>query len=238
MMRMLPRAALTSLDSYFRTADERLRNLPVSKLSHWPDKVRTVSRSLSLEAPEVDESVLDLVYEALQQELHFEVVYQQKPGSEKKYEVNPLGLVFVDNLMYLVATLQEYTDPLQLLIHRMKSVKLLEAKSTTPEGFSLQGYIDSGEFGYPLGGMIELKALFVANAARHLHESKLTTSQKLTEKPDGKVLLEATVRDDVQLRWWLKGFGDKVEVVGPKGLREEFVEIAQNLLNSYGQNPQ
>jgi len=78
-----------------------------------------------------------------------------------------------------------------------------------------------------------LKALFAAKTAQHLYESGLSTNQKLTEKQDGKVLLEATVRDDVQLRWWLKGFGDKVEVIGPKQLRDEFVEMAQKLIILY-----
>ena len=81
--------------------------------------------------------------------------------------------------------------------------------------------------------MIKLKALFEAKTAQRLYESGLSANQMLTEKPEGKVLLEATVRDDVQLRWWLKGFGDKVEVVGPNHLREEFVEMAQKLVRLY-----
>ncbi|MDR3500963.1 MAG: WYL domain-containing protein [Legionella sp.] len=233
MTRMLPRAALASLRCYFSAADERLKKLPDSRLSHWPDKVRVVSRSLNLVAPEVDESVLDTVYEALQKELCFEVVYRLKSGKEKKYDVNPLGLVFVGNLIYLVATLQKYLDPVQLLAHRIQSIRLLDRNASTPEGFSLQGYIDSGEFGYPIGGMIKLKALFRAKTAEHLYESKLSTNQKLTEKPDGRILLEATVRDDAQLRWWLNGFGDKVEVVAPKGLRQEFIEMVESMHRSY-----
>jgi len=93
------------------------------------------------------------------------------------------------------------------------------------------------EYIYPIGGMIELKALFNAKAAEHLYESKLSAGQKLTEQPDGRILLEATVRDDVQLHWWLKGFGEKVEVVGPKGLRQEYVEIAQGMCRSYTTEP-
>lgn len=233
MTRMLPRAALASLDGYFCAADERLKKLPESNLSHWADKVRVVSRNLRLEAPEVDEVLLDMVYEALQREVRFEVIYRRKSGGEKGYKVNPLGLVFVDNLVYLVATVQDYKEPIQLLVHRMKSVTLLEQKSFTPEGFSLQNYIDNGEFGYPVGGMIRLKVLFEAKTAQHLYENALSANQKLTKKPDGKVLLEANVRDDVQLRWWLKGFGYKVEVIEPKQLRDEFVEIARELAGIY-----
>lgn len=237
MTQMLPRAALASLDCYFRTADDRLKKLPDLRLSHWPDKVRVVSRSLTLEPPEVDEALLDSLYEALQSEICFEVEYRTRSGRGKKYVANPLGLVFVDNLIYLVATLNDHNDPVQLLAHRMKSIKLLPDKPVSvPQGFRLQGYIDSGEFGYPLGGMIKLKALFDKGAAPYLYETKLAPDQKLTEKPEGKVLLEVTVRDDVQLRWWLKGFGDKVEVVEPMSLRQEFIEMIKSMSALYKPN--
>jgi predicted DNA-binding transcriptional regulator YafY len=101
------------------------------------------------------------------------------------------------------------------------------------QGFKLQGYIDSGEFGYPLGGTIQLKAIFDRGALPYLFETKLAPDQKLTEKPEGKVLLEATVRDDVQLRWWLKGFGERVEVIEPIAVRNEFVELATKMAEKY-----
>ena len=234
MTRMLPRAALKTLDGYFRTADERLKKQPNSPLSHWPDKVRMVSRSLNFEAPKVDKAVLDNLYEALQQEQCFELEYRVRSGKDKKYVVNPLGLVFVDNLIYLVATLNDYSDVKQLLAHRMKSIRLLpERPATTPEGFTLQGYIDSGEFGYPLGGLINLKALFDKGAAPDLYETKLAPNQKLTEQSDGRLLLEVTVRDDIQLRWWLKGFGEQVEVVEPADLRNEFAVMATKMAEKY-----
>jgi|GEM_PF-5408581 len=41
------------------------------------------------------------------------------------------------------------------------------------------------------------------------------------------------VMSNLQFHWWLKGFGDKVEVVGPTGLHEELIEMAQNLIDGY-----
>ncbi|MBV5339778.1 MAG: WYL domain-containing protein [Deltaproteobacteria bacterium] len=234
MTRMLPRAALASLDGYFCAAETQLKKLACSPLSHWPDKVRTVSRSLNFTAPSVNETVLDSLYDALQHEQCFELDYHARSGKDKKYVVNPLGLVFVDNLIYLVATLNDHDDPMQLLAHRMKSIRLLpDRPAVTPEGFTLQGYIDSGEFGYPLGGMIKLKALFDKGAAPYLYETKISPNQKLTEQADGKLLLEVTVRDDVQLRWWLNGFGQRIEVVEPADLRDEFVQLAEEMAEKY-----
>jgi predicted DNA-binding transcriptional regulator YafY len=51
---------------------------------------------------------------------------------------------------------------------------------------------------------------------------------------DGRVLLQATVLDTLELRWWLQGFGDKVEVLAPKALREEFRDAVQRMAKMYG----
>jgi predicted DNA-binding transcriptional regulator YafY len=47
------------------------------------------------------------------------------------------------------------------------------------------------------------------------------------------VLVEATVQDTQQLRWWLLGFGDQVEVVEPGELRNEFLQVAKGMIGLY-----
>jgi predicted DNA-binding transcriptional regulator YafY len=54
-------------------------------------------------------------------------------------------------------------------------------------------------------------------------------------EPDqsGWVRVQATVPDTAQLRWWLMGFGEGVEVLEPVSLRDEFVNMAQSLHGIY-----
>ena len=85
-----------------------------------------------------------------------------------------------------------------------------------------------------MGGEIRLDALFDAEAAAHLRETRLSARQILRYCPDGRVRVTATVRDTLQLRWWLQGFGEQVEVIGPESLREEFAETAQEMHRLYG----
>ena len=46
--RMLPLGAMALLEPYFKAANERMRQTTESSLSHWPDKVRVVSRNLPM----------------------------------------------------------------------------------------------------------------------------------------------------------------------------------------------
>jgi predicted DNA-binding transcriptional regulator YafY len=42
------------------------------------------------------------------------------------------------------------------------------------------------------------------------------------------------VRDTLELRWWLRGFGEQVEVLAPASWRAEFATMAERLANRYG----
>lgn len=236
MSAMLPKFSLCYLEPYFATARGILAGNPEMHLAQWRDKVRIVSRNLQMAAPHCAEGVTDKIYEALLKELRISVRYRLRDGGGiKEYaELNPLGLVFVDNLIYLVASIGEYATPLQFLLHRMETVTLLGSAVTVPAGFTLQSYIESGEFSYPVGKeTIRLKALFDRDAAAYLYETPLPGTISLTDMDEDKVLLEAEVLDSRQLRWWLRGFGDQVEVLEPAELRAEFKEMAKVLKSIY-----
>ena len=233
---LLPSESFRYLEPFFRNADEILAANPELPLSVWPDRIRIVSRSLSMQPPAYQEGVVMKVYEAVLRGKRFGMRYRLRGESDiKEYpEVNPLGLVFVDNLIYLVASLKEYPNALQFLLHRMEEVMLQDKPATVPEGFTVQGYIESGEFSYPLGSKtIRLKALFSREAATYLHDTPAPGTLALSDHDDDTLLLEAELADSRQLRWWLRGFGDEVEILEPSDLREEFSDMAKNLAARY-----
>jgi len=230
--RMFPRGAMTVLEPYFNAAHERMRQTEESSLSHWPDKVRVVSRNLPMLYPEIAENIRDTVYTAVLEERRFDATYRALGGIVKEYDVNPLGMAFVEGLTYLIATLNKHEDPVLLLLHRMVDVKATDVPVTIPDGFDLDEYIDD-EMKFPMGDDIRLKALFSDKTdVERLRETPISEDQKITES-GGVWLLQATVGNSYQLRWWLRGYGERVEVVGPKGLRHEFLEMTQKLANFY-----
>ena len=233
---MLPRSSVRYLQPYFKNAAEVLESNPEFPLSQWLDQVRVVPRSLRMEPPSFKEGVPETVYDALLRKRRISAGYRPRgEKTAKTYsELNPLGLVFVENLIYLIASIKDYQNPVQFLLHRMESAKLLDKPATVLEGFSVQGYIEGGEFSYPIGGrIIRLKALFDRDAAAYLHETPLPGTLSLTDHDEDTIRLEADVEDSHQLRWWLKGFGAQVEVLEPPELRQHFKEMAASLHRVY-----
>ena len=203
-------------------------------LRSWKDKVRLLPRGLKLHHPAVAADVLDAVYQALLEERRFEADYCPRgQGQGRSYKVNPLGLVYRDGVVYLVATLWEYANAVHLALHRMASVNLLEEASRWPEGFDLDTHIAEGGFRYPESGeLVHLQALFAPEAAYHLYETPLSTDQALRETEDG-VEVAATVQDTQELRWWLLGFGANVRVLGPETLVAEMADVAERMAAAY-----
>jgi predicted DNA-binding transcriptional regulator YafY len=50
---------------------------------------------------------------------------------------------------------------------------------------------------------------------------------------DDKVRLRATVADTLEMRLWLRSYGNEVVVVKPVRLRREFREIVEDLARQY-----
>ena len=110
-----------------------------------------------------------------------------------------------------------------------------DAPARRPERFDLRKYIkEDAAFAYPVTkGHIRLEARFEKAAAHHLQESRLSRDQEYENDGDDHAIVRATVPDSSEIRWWLLGFGQQVEVLKPEGLREEFASTARRLAEIY-----
>ena len=238
MSDMFPRKIYDQLKPHFRYADTLLKQTDKDTLKDWPDKVRTVGRSQPLMPPSISSEVFAVVSDSLLDGKRFQVSYLKR--GEKKpvsWTINPLGIVLHDRLITLVCTVGNYhqqKDVRQLQLHRMINATQLDETALFPEEFTLDKYIAEGAFTYQIGeGKVTLLAIFEKDAAIHLEETPLSEDQQLVDQEDGSVLVKATVGDTRQLRWWLLGFGGRIEVLEPLSLRAEIKNHAEKMISKY-----
>lgn len=232
---LLPANLLATLAPYFKCADGVLSSGDgVKKIANWRKKVGIVPSGQPLIPPNYPEEIIEAVHAALLSEQQLEISYNSREqGDTKTYPVHPLGIVQRGAVTYLVATLYDYDDIRMLAIHRIQSAQILEKPVITPTGFDLAEYIGHGAFGFEENGEIKLVLRFTMPAAEHLLETPLSLDQQITPNQENWVRLQATVPNTAQLRWWLLGFADQVEVLEPASLRDEFVSMAQSLHGVY-----
>jgi predicted DNA-binding transcriptional regulator YafY len=65
----------------------------------------------------------------------------------------------------------------------------------------------------------------------------LSADQTIEELDHERVLVRASVENTAELRWWLLGFGELVEVLAPADLREEFHRRATAMATLYQRSP-
>ncbi len=232
---LLPEVTRSYLDPHFQRAKAVLDKLEDNTLSAWPDKVRVLPAGQPLLPPAIPLEVLEHVQTGLLGEKRLTIVYRKRGEAEARtYKVHPQALVWRDAVGYLLCTLWNYDDVVQFVLHRMESVEVEDEPRRAAPGFSLDAEIASGSFDFLLAGEpVALEATFHAFSAVRIRETPVAASQELVDQPDGRVLLRATLADTVQLRTWLRSFGEFVEVIGPPELRASMAESAREMAAQY-----
>lgn len=232
---LLPRTTMKRLAPHFKRAEQVLDQADGGKGNPaWRNKVRVLHRGPGLKNPAILPDVQSAAYDALLRNRRLDVQYMPRGSkTSKQYELNPLGLVLKDGLFYLVCCMWDYPDIRLLTLHRMKAAMVMDTPSATPNGFDLDDYIASGELDFVVGDTIELKALISEAMSIHLQERPLHAKQTMAKSDDGRILLNVSVQDSNELRWWLLGFGDQVEILKPVSLRGDFRAMVNNMAKSY-----
>ena len=229
----LPPSALQPLQAYFNTATGLLDRHD-TLYSNWRNKIRVLPQTQALIPSDIDAQVLNTIYTALLENRRFNGKYFARNDDQyKDFLVNPLALIFRGTVTYLVCTLRDYTDIRLLGLHRFVDAELTDVPRWVPADFNLDQYIETGHVDFLIGDSFELELLIEESVAIHLRESKLTHDQQLIPFENGQSLFKATVCDTGQLRWWLLGFADQIEVLKPEKLREEFKQKAARMAKRY-----
>ncbi len=232
---LLPEATRAYLEPHFQRTRTVLDALDGNTLSAWPDKVRVLPAGQAMLPPAIDQDVLERVQAGLLAERRLRIVYCRRGETElRTYEAHPQGLVWRDAVGYLLCTLFGYNDIVQLVLYRMQSVEVADAPRRALPGFSLDSEIAHRSFDFLLSDEpIALEVLLHDFVAVKLRETPLCDEQELEVEPDGRFRLRAKVADTVQLRSWLRSFGELAEVVAPAELRAEMAETAAALAERY-----
>lgn len=220
---LLPAHLLEPLQPYFAQADSTLRKVLGRRgVAEWGRRVAVVQPTQPLLPPTVGDGVLAAVHEGVAAQRQLAMKYKSRSaGKSLACHVHPLGIVYRGVVGYLVAIVDGFSDVRIFALHRIRSVRILDMAATTPEGFDLHAYAESGVFGYMDHGPTRMVLRMAAPAAEHLYETPLSADQSITaDGNDGWVQVAATVRDNSQLHWWLRGFGRDVEIIRPAALRE------------------
>lgn len=232
----LPPSTLDALQPHFTVASQVLAAVDEkAQTKTWLNKVRSIATAQPLLPPATNEECQRTIYDALMKDRQLKLVYLKRDSDTPTvYEsVHPVAVVQMGGIVYLACMFGEYTDVRTIALHRVKQAEMLYLPAREKEGFDIDAYISTGQFGVLAGGMIRLQAVFRGAAGSHLAETPLCEDQVLYREAPDVMRLIATVPHTRALVWWLLGFGDNVVVVEPAELRDEIRQTAHRMVAAY-----
>ncbi len=233
LSKLIPVSFRKILEPKFAHARNKLTVTSSNHYAKWTKRVRYISPTLPFLPPKVDCRVLETVQDAIVKERQIEVRYSPAASRTSDQTLHPLAFIQRGPIAYLVATAFKYDDPRLYALHRMSSVRIREELSVTPNGFSLDSFLEQGGTEFGGGKMICLKAEVSNALACYLTESPLTKDQKLKPCGRDKHILTASLRDSWQLAFWILSQAAEITVLQPIALRERIRENLQDALAGY-----
>lgn len=171
------------------------------------------------------ESRIALLIEAMLRKRRSRVEYRTPSRSEPKtYDFDPYQLLFVGGGLYVVGRVPKYSGTATLAVDRLLSVVLSKYKFELDPTFDPQKCRQDA-FGVSWQDPVDIVLRFRADQAPYVRERQWHPSQQVTDLPDGGVQLAFRAGGSFEIRRWILGWGDAVEVVSPEELRREMDKV-------------
>lgn len=219
-------AGLRSLDSisgsgYYRQLMEKLQ----SGSSHFISGRDSILIDLSSWYKEALAPKIQMIQDAIEERKLLSFDYYA-PKGESKRTIEPYYLVFQWSSWYVWGWCIQKQDFRLFKLNRMdclfKTKEVFTAKNVPLPDLSTEKI-------FPFE--IQVKALFPKEEKWRLVEEFGINC--FTENTDGTLLFSAGYTDMENLIHWLLTFGDHVQVLEPKEVKERLIQIAQNILEQY-----
>jgi len=232
---ILPPGALDPIAPYLKEAEIILQQKQTDlRVKNWKKKVLTLNEGFNLEPAKIREGILEKIQSSLWQGKVIEALYKSKNKTEaSRYTFHPCGLVYRGRVSYLICSFENDTEKFTYLpLHRFESVELTTENSAHKDtdvkevARSIMGFAMNTE-------KIPITLKFTSFAGSHLIETPISKNQKIKKTKDNYYLVSDEVIDDMELRWWIRAFGDEVEVIKPESLREEFKAMSKRMEKRY-----
>lgn len=179
------------------------------------------------------ESCIAIVIEAILRKRRCLVEYRTPSRSESKtYDFDPYRFLFVGGGLYVIGSVPKHAGTATLAIDRLRSVILSKTKFEMDPAFDPQKCRQDA-FGISWQDPVDVVLRFRADQAPYVRERLWHPSQQLTDLRGGGVQLAFRAGGPFEIRRWILGWGDAVEVLSPEELRHEIKGMLSSAATSY-----
>jgi predicted DNA-binding transcriptional regulator YafY len=179
------------------------------------------------------ESHIGILIEAILRKRRCGVTYRKPSRAEPKtYEFDPYCLLFAGGALYVIGRVPVHTGTVTLAIDRLHGVDLSQTEFEVDPAFDRQE-CRRDAFGVSAQDPTDIVLRFKADQAQYVRERLWHPSQEITELPGGAIQLAFRAGGPYEIRRFILGWGDAVEVISPEPLRLEIGQLLTSASFAY-----
>jgi proteasome accessory factor B len=146
--------------------------------------------------------------------------------------IEPYWLVFHERAWYVIGRCCRNDDTRTFKLGRFVELRDLGATFKAP-ALTLEAHLGNAWRFMPEGREYDVLLRFSRLVAANVAEVQWHRTQKVIWEDEGTALFEARVDGLGEIYWWILGYGDQVEVLKPKALRERVRQAAEKMRAMY-----
>lgn len=142
----------------------------------------------------------------------------------------PYHLMYNHRAWYVVGYSSQHKSLRTFKFNRIKKLRVQDERFVSGDDFDVYEYFGRAWSMIPEGKLYNIKLRFLPKVAKNVTEVQWHSTQQAQHNRDGSATMEFRVDGLGEIIWWILGYGDQVEVLAPKVLREKVVATAKNII--------
>lgn len=172
------------------------------------------------------EKTLGVIRRAINEREVLHIAYQARHGDPGERDVEPHGLIYVNNSWMMAAYCRSRQDMRSFRLERIDRLEPRGEQFTRRNDFTIRQPPEKRL------GALEVQALFDHETARWVRENQHFSFTHEDERPDGVLMFFRPRRND-EILSWLLSWGAGVRVVSPPDLRDQLVATVRAIAAQY-----
>jgi len=207
-------------------------NLPVKIKQYCNTALRNISTKVGPQAPM---NLLDKTFAQLQKAIarkrKVNIFYHSLfEGKAIGLELSPYHLLYNQRAWYVLGRSSLHKSIRTFKLNRIRELGILDKCFLDGEDFDLADYLGRAWSMIPEGRIYNIKLRFLPKVAENVTEVQWHSTQKVQRNSDGSATIEFRVDGLGEITWWVLGYGDQVQVLAPKALRQRVLQAAKNMI--------
>jgi predicted DNA-binding transcriptional regulator YafY len=151
----------------------------------------------------------------------------------RRFPYDPYRILSVHGGLYVVGKVPVYANLATLAIHRIQTLDLLDESFTVDPAFDPKRH-EAEAFGVVWEKPVTILLRFRADQAPYVREREWHPTQRFRSLKDGRLEMSFRAGGLFEIRRWILGWGDAVEVLKPARLRKEIAIHVTATARIYG----